>query len=114
MMVSFIPKFCELNLEDAKAQAITSEKFETDLDSARGEYIFLLDRSGSMSGNSIIQARNAIILFLKSLPVDSYFNVVSFGSSYEKLTAASSKNSTESIQHAVKVLETIDANLGGT
>ena len=29
MMVSFIPKFCELNLEDAKAQAITSEKFET-------------------------------------------------------------------------------------
>jgi hypothetical protein len=35
-MASFIPKFCELGLEDAKVQALKNESYETDLDAARG------------------------------------------------------------------------------
>ena len=49
---------------------------------ARGEYIFLIDRSGSMSGQRIEAAKEALIIFLKSLPEDSYFDVVSFGTNY--------------------------------
>jgi len=53
--------------------------------SAKCEFIFLLDRSGSMSGTRIENAKMALILFLKSLPPGSYFNVVSFGENFDKL-----------------------------
>jgi hypothetical protein len=38
-----------------------------------------------MDGNRIKKAKEALILFLQSLPHHTYFNVVSFGSSYEFL-----------------------------
>ena len=58
------------------------QEFEVSLDSARGEYMFLLDRSGSMSGIRIQKAKEALKYFMRSLPTDSYVNVVSFGDSF--------------------------------
>lgn len=63
------------------------------MDAARGEYIFLLDRSGSMGGSPIEKAKEALIIFLKSLPVDTYFQVISFGSGSKSLFQSSQKNS---------------------
>ena len=40
---------------------------------------------GSMSGNRMDNAKEALFLFLKSLPADCYFNIVSFGSRYSSL-----------------------------
>lgn len=48
VMVSFIPKFCQMSLEDAEKAAINDEDFDVEMDAVRGEYIFLLDRSWSM------------------------------------------------------------------
>lgn len=52
-MVSFVPKFSTLSLDDAYKASVAGRKVEADIGSARGEYIFLLDRSGSMSGERI-------------------------------------------------------------
>ncbi len=49
-MISFIPKFCTLSIDDAYKASISDKNFETDIQNVKGEYIFLLDRSGSMSG----------------------------------------------------------------
>ncbi|KAF5354538.1 hypothetical protein D9758_011228 [Tetrapyrgos nigripes] len=48
------------------------------------EYIFLLDRSGSMAGKSIETAKRTLILLLKQLPSQgSFFNLFGFGSTVE-------------------------------
>ena len=39
-----------------------------------------------MSGSRIKKARDALILFLRSLPVGCKFSVISFGSRFEYLT----------------------------
>ncbi len=84
------------------------------MDAVRGEYVFLLDRSGSMSGQAIEKAKEALILFLKSLPIDTYFQVVSFGSEDQKLFDTSQKNSNESISEAITRIGRMQADMGGT
>ena len=61
------------------------------LDEQKVELIFLVDRSGSMSGQSMIQAKKALELFLHSMPVNCYFNIWSFGSEFSCLFKNGSK-----------------------
>jgi hypothetical protein len=59
---------------------VDEEDFNLEIDPKVQDYIFLIDRSGSMSGSPIELAVGALKLFLHSLPIGSKFNVVSFGS----------------------------------
>jgi len=49
------------------------------------ELIFLVDQSFSMMGKSLDMAKEALNIFLHSLPFNCYFNIVSFGSKYNYL-----------------------------
>ena len=90
------------------------KKIKTDIDCAKGEFIFFLDRSASMEGNRIKKATEALILFIKSLPTDSYFNVVSFGSNYQSLFPSSVQYSDKWISKAVEKIFIMSADMGGT
>ncbi|XP_053392408.1 von Willebrand factor A domain-containing protein 5A-like isoform X2 [Mercenaria mercenaria] len=80
-----------------------------------GEYIFVIDRSGSMEGNEIENAKEALLLFLKSLPPGCYFNIVSFGSTHSSLFSNGSEEYTEeSLGKAIKLQKEMDADMGGT
>ena len=99
-MISFIP----LN-NDGK----DSEYLE-----GTGEYIFLLDRSGSMDNERIKIAIHAALLFLKSLPLTSKFNIISFGTGVVKMFSNSKIASTENIDSALSLLKPMKADMGGT
>jgi len=75
--------------------------------------IFVLDRSGSMS-SMVKELREAMNLFLRSLPEDCYFNIIGFGSRYEKFMDQSRKYNDETLRQATKHIAGITANLGGT
>uniref|UniRef100_A0A3Q1CK87 VIT domain-containing protein n=1 Tax=Amphiprion ocellaris TaxID=80972 RepID=A0A3Q1CK87_AMPOC len=88
-----------------------------------GEFVFLLDRSGSMdcsTSNSreqetrISSARDTLLLLLKSLPMGCYFNIYSFGSSYEHIFPQSVEYSEKSMEEALKKVKGMEADLGGT
>lgn len=87
---------------------------DIDVDTVPKTYHFLLDRSGSMSGDKIIQAIDALILFIRSLPEGSYFNVISFGSTYKALWEHSVPYTTDTIKQCIDTISTFSADMGGT
>jgi hypothetical protein len=103
VMASFTPS------EEDCQRAINSTEINN-------EFIFVVDCSGSMEDeNKIGLARQATLLFLKSLPVNCHFNIVRFGSQHQALfneiTAAYNEENT---QKAEQLTKTMRADLGGT
>ena len=78
------------------------------------EFIFLIDRSGSMGGNSIQSAKGALRLFLKSLPQDCYFNIISFGDSYNLMFPDPVVYNDENLESALEQVSYFEADYGGT
>lgn len=46
-------------------------------------FIIIIDQSGSMSGNPIETLKQSIIMCLKNLPYNSYFQLIGFGSTFK-------------------------------
>jgi len=113
-MISFIPEFNQEELDDCKMAALKSNDFDADMDAAQGEFIFVLDRSGSMSGTRMKMANEALILFLKSLPQQCFFNIISFGSRYDYLFPKSVLATDQNIELTIKKVNAFTASYGGT
>jgi hypothetical protein len=80
------------------------------------EFIFVVDCSGSMQDeNKIGLARQAMLVFHKSLPVNCHFNIIRFGSQYNSLfTEVTAVYNEENAQKAEKLITEMKADLGGT
>lgn len=79
------------------------------------ELVFLVDRSGSMEGPQIEQARHALQLFLNSIPSEShYVNVIGFGSTHKSLFPKSVEYDGSSLKTASAYARALQADMGGT
>ena len=87
-------------------------KFETKR--AVCEFVFIVDRSGSMNGSFIRSASQTLVLFLKSIPPGCSFNIIGFGSSYKTLFPSSVPYNQENLDVAIRHAEALQADLGGT
>ncbi|KAJ6542748.1 von Willebrand factor type A domain-containing protein [Mycena capillaripes] len=85
-------------------------------DLARQEFIFIVDRSGSMEDARIAAARKALVVMLRSLPhKDSLFQIMSFGSWTNSLWEAGSKPyNQETLEQATVHVDKMQADYGGT
>jgi Mg-chelatase subunit ChlD len=81
-MASFVPTFEPPQPQDL----ILSEEAPEQTELTKGEefcFIFLVDRSGSMSGKRMEITKEALKLFIQSLPVGCFFAILGFGSQSE-------------------------------
>ena len=84
------------------------------IDDFNGNFLFLIDRSGSMLGGRIKMAKQSLFYFLKSLPENSKFNIISFGSNFQTLFNENLLVNNENVRKALYLIEDFDADMGGT
>ncbi|KAH1182238.1 hypothetical protein KIL84_009992, partial [Mauremys mutica] len=91
--------------------------------SPSGEFIFLLDRSGSMQcpmdslghlPQRINSAKETLVLLLKSLPLGCYFNIYGFGSRFESFYPQSVAYTQKTMAKSLQRVQQLQADLGGT
>lgn len=99
-------------------QVVKEEKPEQSIlgSGADFHFIFIIDRSGSMGfgSNRIDTAKEALSLFIRSLPAGSKFSVVSFGSRWDCLQPRVMTFDDETKDNAVRQIAMFEANYGGT
>ncbi|XP_051979417.1 von Willebrand factor A domain-containing protein 5A-like isoform X2 [Xyrauchen texanus] len=108
LMISLYPEFPEEVMSSLVSQ---------------GEFVFVIDRSGSMdcmmhhgegAQMRIQSAKDTLLLLLKSLPMGCYFNIYGFGSHFESFFPQSVVYSQDTMEEAVKRVQQMGANMGGT
>jgi len=81
---------------------------------ANSEFIFIIDRSGSMEGTKMEQTKEAMSHVLDQIPEGSLLNIVGFGSDYKALFSNSKSIDDNSVVMATKnYIEEMEADFGG-
>ena len=76
-------------------------------------FIFIIDQSGSMEDS----IKNVIITLnklMESLPKNSYYQLIGFGSNYIIYNKTPEKNNKKNLKKAKKIINSLAADLGGT
>ena len=111
-------------VEDEKPD---DEVLREDITIDRPIFTFIIDRSGSMGITSKIDgryverievAREALVLFLRSLPAECCFEIISFGNKFEFLEVNGMKRSIpyseENVNSAIEAVKAFMSDFGGT
>uniref|UniRef100_UPI00359016D1 von Willebrand factor A domain-containing protein 5A-like isoform X3 n=1 Tax=Myxine glutinosa TaxID=7769 RepID=UPI00359016D1 len=115
VMLSFVPG------ENLK-KSIEESKDDSRNDGETGEFIFVVDCSGSMQSyyddgdnqqTRMESAKVTLVLLLKSLPLGCKFNIISFGSSFTLCFPESTDYCQQSLDEALAHVKVMP-NLGGT
>lgn len=79
-------------------------------------FIFLVDRSGSMAGGKMDMTIQSLLLFLQSLPINSKFEIISFGDRFYHLSHNKEGYiyGDDSLSEATTRIKRFKAELGGT
>ena len=122
LLINFIPQL-HSQLDPLQTQELLSrgeegslqlkkKVFETDIQNAKGEFIFLIDCSNSMYGEKIESLRKALQAFLEILPKDSFFNIISFGSTYTFYNRESLPSTPLNLWKARAWVNLLDSDMG--
>nr|XP_020024252.1 von Willebrand factor A domain-containing protein 5B1-like isoform X1 [Castor canadensis]XP_020024253.1 von Willebrand factor A domain-containing protein 5B1-like isoform X1 [Castor canadensis] len=90
------------------------QSVQPNLRKTHGEFIFLIDRSGSMSGTNIHRVKDAMLVVLKSLMPACLFNIIGFGSTFKTLFPSSQTYNEESLAVACDNIQRMRADMGST
>ena len=95
--IRFAPDYSPFSFDEIKNQLGQSSIDQSDLDqvnqlslpkdilNSKLEYIFILDRSGSMYGDRIQYLKEATKKIITNLPEEAYFNILCFGTEFEQM-----------------------------
>ena len=76
-------------------------------------FIFLIDQSVSMR-NTINNVKITLTTLIQSLPKNSYYQIIGFGTRYEVYNKTPEQNNEENLKNAYKIINDLSSNLGGT
>ena len=103
------------NLPDERQNILYTElKHKSEINTNPGLFIFLIDQSGSIDGNPIKLVCESLLIFLQSLPKNSYYQLIGFGTDFEKYNEKPVFYSRDNINETFNIIKKIDANKGGT
>lgn len=77
------------------------------------EYIFIIDISGSMTGEKLKQAKRALVISLRNLLEGDYFNIVAFESNFSRFSNEAVPYSQQNLEKADQWISALNA-AGGT
>ncbi|KAJ8011586.1 hypothetical protein DPEC_G00059790 [Dallia pectoralis] len=85
-----------------------------ELQRATRELLFLIDRSGSMSGTNIQRIKEAMVVTLKSLPPGTMLNIIGFGTTIKTLFTNSRLCTDVTLAQACEYIQKMRADMKGT
>ncbi|KAL0966471.1 hypothetical protein UPYG_G00295680 [Umbra pygmaea] len=85
-----------------------------ELHHATRELLFLIDRSGSMSGTNIQRIQEAMLVTLKSLPSGTMLNIIGFGTTIKALFTNSKMCTDVTLGQACEYIQRMRADMRGT
>ena len=80
----------------------------------KNQVVFIIDCSGSMSGDSMREAKNALQLCIRSMSEGDLFQIILFGSDHRLMFKEPQTFNQTTLELCTKEIAQIDANMGGT